>query len=550
MPPEISPEDIAAAEKLFGVAYRADQRALLGETIAAQLERSLLLRRVDLPNNLPPATSFDPWLGADPPRRGRSRFKRTRFRAGRLPGNDEDIAFAPVTALSVWIRNRRLTSTRLTEIYLARLRRFGPELECVVTLTAETAMRQAAAADAEIAAGEYRGPLHGIPWVAKDLLDTAGIATTWGATPYRSRVPESDAAVVQSLEEAGAVLLAKTTLGALALGDVWFGGQTRNPWNRNEGSSGSSAGSAAAVAAGLAGFGIGSETLGSIVSPCMRCGTTGLRPTFGRVPRSGAMALCWSLDKLGPICRTVEDTALVLAAINGHDPADPGSRDVAFDFDATEPVRGLRVGYVPSWFEHEDTTAADRAALAAARVAGLELIEIDLPELPYHSLYNILYAEAAAAFEDLTLTGEVDRLERQDEQAWPNMFRQARLLSAVDHIQADRFRRRVMQVMAGIFAEVPAILGPSFAAAVNVITNFTGHPSLTIRSGFVERGSRDSQARLPGSAEPVERDEAEAHTVPHGVTLWGRLFDEGTLCRIGMALEAELDVWRRRPPLR
>ena len=322
-PGYISPTAIAEAEKLFGVTYRGSDRAMLTETVAGQIERVLARRQVTLPNALPPATVFS----IDPPKqpRRKGRLRRSGGRAGPLPDNEEDIAFAPLTALSAWIRNRRLSSVRLTEIYLDRLKRFGPKLECVVTLTEELALKQAGRADAEIAAGRYRGPLHGIPWGAKDLLDTAGIATTWGAMPYRKRVPDQDAEVVRLLEEAGAVLVAKTTLGALASGDVWFGGQTRNPWNPDEGSSGSSAGSASATAAGLVGFSIGSETLGSIVSPCMRCGTTGLRPTFGRVPRTGAMALCWSLDKIGPVCRSVEDTALVLSTINAFDARDPGS---------------------------------------------------------------------------------------------------------------------------------------------------------------------------------------------------------------------------------
>ncbi len=548
-PGYISPTAIAEAEKLFGVTYRGSDRAMLSETVVSQIERVLDRRQVPLPNALSPATGFTPDYPNHPSRRRKGRFRRSGGRAGPLPDNDEDIAFAPLTELSAWVRNRRLTSARLTEIYLDRLKRFGPKLECVVTLTEEIALKQAAQADSEIAAGRYRGPLHGIPWGAKDLLDTAGVATTWGAMPYRKRIPDQDAEVVRLLEEAGAVLVAKTTLGALASGDVWFGGQTRNPWNPDEGSSGSSAGSASATAAGLVGFSIGSETLGSIVSPCMRCGTTGLRPTFGRVPRTGAMALCWSLDKIGPICRSVEDTALVLKAINAHDERDPGSRDVVFDFDAKAELEGLRVGYSPDWFEGEDATEADRAGLAAARSIGLELVEIELPDLPYQSLYNILFAEAAAAFEDLTLDGRIDQLVRQDSEAWPNMFRQARFLSAVDHIQTDRFRRLVMRMMADLFEDLDAIMGPSFAGSMNVITNFTGHPSLTLPAGFVERTMRKSQSRSIGGATPVETGRGEVRTVPHGVTLWGRLFDEGTLCRIGMGLETALAVRDRRPPL-
>ena len=435
-----------------------------------------------------------------------------------------DIAFAPVTKLAHWVKHHQLTSERLTRIYLERLKQFGPKLECVVTLTQDLALEQARQADREIAAGRYRGPLHGIPWGAKDLFDTAGIPTTWGAAPYRDRVPETDAVVVKKLRQAGAVLVAKLTLGALAYGDVWFGGKTRNPWNPKQGSSGSSAGPAAATAAGLVGFSLGTETYGSIVSPSMRCGTTGLRPTFGRVPRTGAMALSWSMDKVGPITRTVEDASIVLHAIQGRDDGDPASIDAPYLYDASHPVRNRRLGFSPAWFKADHANDIDRDALQAARDLGMNLVEIELPDWPFDSLAALVGIEAAAAFEQLTLTGRDEQLIRQDVNAWPNIFRQARLVSAVDFVQLQRFRRQVMTMMDERFQIVDAMLSPSFAASMLLITNMTGHPCLVLRAGFV-------------------------HDQPHGVTLWGRLFEEGALCEIGRALEHRLAVWDRRPEL-
>ena len=514
-----------------------------------QINRIKHLRSVSLPNALAPASAFDPRLPGTSFEREQRPIVTSSHDADTLPASDEDIAFAPLVSLSAWLRAGTLSSTRLTEIYLTRLAHFNTELECVVTITEDLAREQAARADEEIAVGRYRGPLHGVPWVAKDLLDTAGIPTTWGATPYKDRVPDRDAAVVRRLEEAGAVLIAKSTLGALAYGDIWFAGRTRNPWNSGEGSAGSSAGSAAAIAAALAGFAIGTETLGSIVSPCMRCGATGLRPTYGRVSRDGAMALCWSLDKIGPICRRVEDTALVLAALNGHDDADPGSVDLPFNFDATRSVRGLRLGYDPAWLDAEGADPLDATAVETLERTGIKLVKITLPALPYEALWTILHVEAAAAFEELTLSGRDRLLVRQDKDAWPNLFRRARLISAVDFLQAQRFRTIVMQEMATIYADVHAIVGPSFAGPMQLVTNFTGHPSLTLRSGFVDRATRAGINPIGAMGRSGDADSSERHSVPHGITLWGRLYDEGTILNMGMALEAELGVWDRRPPI-
>jgi Asp-tRNA(Asn)/Glu-tRNA(Gln) amidotransferase A subunit family amidase len=462
-----------------------------------------------------------------------------------LPKKDEDIAFASVAQLSRWIQSKQISSERLTQIYLDRLERFDKKLRCVITLTIDHALEQARRADKEIAAGKYRGPLHGIPWGAKDLLDTAGIRTTYGAEPYRDRVPEKDAAVTRRLNEAGAVLVAKLSLGALALNDIWFGGQTMNPWVLEEGASGSSAGPGSATAAGLVGFAIGSETGGSIVSPSMRCGVTGLRPTYGRVARTGAMTLCWSLDKLGPMARYVEDTALVLNAISGPDAGDVASVPSALSFDANANIPGLRIGYFPAWMKEAPATDVDRAALETVRKLGMQLVEVSLPDWPYDSLNLILFAESAAAFEELTLSHKEAELRAQVPDAWPNTFRQSRFLSAVDFVQADRMRRKVAQEMARIMSDVDLLLVPSLRDEILVITNNTGHPSLTFRAGFVEIAEARSDW-APDPKHPLAKF-SPPRRVPHGVTLIGRLFDEGRLCEVGMAMERAFGVAGERP---
>jgi Asp-tRNA(Asn)/Glu-tRNA(Gln) amidotransferase A subunit family amidase len=465
---------------------------------------------------------------------------------GTPPTRDEDVAFARLPALSRWIQSGALCSERLTRIYLERLERFQPTINATITLTRELALSQARRADREIAAGRYRGPLHGIPWGAKDLVDTAGIPTTYGAEPFRDRVPSRDATVVERLDRAGAVLVAKLSLGALALNDIWFGGQTNNPWLLDEGSSGSSAGPGAATAAGCVGFAIASETGGSIIGPAMRCGVTGLRPTYGRVPRTGAMTLCWSLDKLGPMARGVEDTLLVLDAISGPDPGDVASVPCHLDFDATAAVRGLRVGYLPKWMNEAPATEVDRAALEAVRKLGMVPVEVQLPDWPYGSLNTILFAEAAAAFEELTLSRGLDQLKMQVPDAWPNVFRQSRFLSAVDFVQADRLRRRVAQEMARVFGEADLLLVPSLRDEMLTISNQTGHPSLTLRAGFMEV----DQARSDWAPDPIHPlpKFSPPRRVPHGITLIGRLFDEGTLGRVGIALERAFRVADERPP--
>ena len=513
--------------------------------MAALMERRTGPRNVSLEPTLAPFSRYDSVLPGERPGAQSDRFVRSNSDPGPLPSNDVDIAFAPVTKLSRWIEQRKLTSEHLTQIYLNRIEQFDPELRCVITLTGDLGLAQAKKADEEIAAGKYRGPLHGIPWGAKDLLDTAGIPTTYGAEPFRNRIPAQDAVVVQRLHDAGAVLIAKLSLGALALNDIWFGGQTMNPWLLEEGASGSSAGPGAATAAGLVGFSIGSETGGSIVSPSMRCGVTGLRPTYGRVPRTGAMTLCWSLDKLGPMTRSVEDAILVLEAIGGPDRGDVSSVPSHLDFDPGASVKGLRVGYFPNWMKQPPATEVDRSALETIEKLGMRPVEVFLPDWPYGSLNINLFAEGAASFEELTLTHAVDRLKMQTNDSWPNLFRQARFLSAVDFVQNDRFRRKVGQEMARIFSDVDLLLVPSLRDEMLTISNNTGHPSLTMRAGFVEV----SQARsdwAPDPRHPLPKF-SPPRRVPHGITLIGRLFDEGTLCRAGMALERAFAVVSDHP---
>ena len=547
--PEVSSSTFAEAEKLAQVTMTSEERAMAAaswrSSMAGLVERRTGPRKVPLPPELAPATRWNPNLSGDTVGPARDRFVRSAGDAGPLPASDDDIAFAPVTQLSRWVEQRKLSAERLTNIYLQRIARLDPKLRCVITVTRDLALAQAKKADAEIAAGRYRGPLHGIPFGVKDLLDTANIATTYGAEPFRNRVPTVDAVVVQRLQDAGAILIAKLSLGALALNDIWFGGQTMNPWLLEEGASGSSAGPGAATAAGLVAFSIGSETGGSIVSPAMRCGVTGLRPTYGRVPRTGAMTLCWSLDKLGPMTRSVEDAMLVLQAITGPDAGDVSSVPSRLDYDTGASVAGLRVGYFPGWKKETPATDVDRAALEAVKKLGMTAVEVTMPDWPYGSLNHVLFSEAAAAFEELTLGGQAAQLKVQVPDAWPNLFREARFLSAVDFVQTDRFRRRVATEMARVFSQVDLLLVPSLRDEMLTISNFTGHPSLTMRAGFVSVATaRSDWAPDPHNPLPTF---APPRRVPHGITLIGRLFDEGVLGRAGLALERALGVVGERP---
>lgn len=548
--PEVSPATFTEAEKLVNIEMTPHDIAQAAGnwrvSMAPLYERRVGPRKVALGEADAPATLWNPAIPGAPTAHGAGQFLRTADLHLPLPSNDADIAFAPVHQLSRWIESRQLTSERLTRIYIDRIERFNPQLRCVITLTREHALQQARRADAEIASGHYRGPLHGVPWGAKDLLDTAGIPTTFGAEPYRDRVPVEDAAVTARLNEAGAVLVAKLSMGALALNDVWFGGQTKNPWLLEEGSSGSSAGPGSATAAGLVAFAIGSETDGSIVSPSMRCGLTGLRPTFGRVPRTGAMTLCWSLDKLGPMARSVEDVMLVLNAISGPDSGDLASVPSTLSFNSAASVQDLRVGYFPAWMKEAPATEVDRAALETVKKLGMKPVEVSLPDWPYDSLALILFAESAAAFEELTLSHGVDQLKAQNPDAWPNTFRQSRFLSAVDFVQADRFRRKVAQEMARVMSSVDLLLVPSLRDEMLTLTNFTGHPSLTLRAGFVQVSEPRSDWAPDPAHPPIKF--ATPRRVPHGVTLIGKLFDEGTIAQAGLGMERAFGVAAERPP--
>jgi len=516
---------IEAAEKIIGLEFTPAERDSMIDDVADNLESYVKLRSVPIDNSVPPALWFDPRpVGWTAP------VKRARFALGppertAVPEDPEDLAFYTVRDLGELIRKRKITSTELTKLYLARLKEHGPKLECVITLTEERALRQAKRADEEIAAGKYRGPLHGIPYGAKDLLAVEGYKTTWGAMPYKDQVIDQNATVIRKLDEAGAVLLAKLTLGALAWGDVWYGGMTRNPWNLEEGSSGSSAGPAAATAAGLVPFAIGTETWGSIVSPSTRCGTTGLRPTFGRVSRTGAMALSWSMDKIGPICRTAEDCAIVFKAILGPDGTDPSVIDMPFEYRPHADFGKLRIGYTKSLFDADyDNRTRDAATLEVLERLGARLVPIELPNYPVESLAFVLNAEAAAAFDDLTRSNRDDLMVRQIKAAWPNVLRSSRFIPAVEYIQANRVRTMVIREMGNIMSEIEVYVAPSFGGDNLLLTNLTGHPCVVVPNGFDDKGS------------------------PVSITFVGRLFDEGTLLAVAKAYQDATDFHKKHPP--
>lgn len=516
---DITPSTIAAAEEIAGLKFDEAERTMMIDGLKQLQTRIDALHKVPLSNSVSPALVFNPVPpGKEIPRGPNRQMVRSRVSIRGAPRDHEELAFLPVTALSHLIRERKITSTQLTELYLDRLERYDPVLKCVITLTKDRARAQAKAADAEIARGRYRGPLHGIPWGAKDLLAVKGYKTTWGAGPYRAQVIDEDATVVERLDSAGAVLVAKLTLGELAQGDMWYGGRTRNPWKVDAGSSGSSAGPASATAAGLVGFAIGSETLGSISSPSTVCGTTGLRPTYGRVPKTGAMALSWSMDKLGPICRSVEDCALVLDAIHGPDGKDNSAIAATFNWDATLSPRNVRVGYVKSAFDmpmmdprddkrtlHGSKTFDDRA-LKVLRGMGVKLIPLELPDLPYDAMRFILTAEAAAAFDELTRSNRDAELVQQTRVDWANTFRTARFIPAVDYINANRLRSKAIIAWDELMKRVDVIVTPTSATnlAQLVATNLTGHPAVILRNGFRADGTPVSLTFLGGLFEEAK----------------------------------------------
>ncbi len=523
--------DPARAQHLFGLDFTPAERDSMEDALKEQLGNYENLRRAPIPNAVSPALQFSaaPWMTPSSGTTQSPSLRLAPMQPVRRPENLEDVAFWSVRELGELIRTRQVSSVELTTMYLNRLKTYGPKLECVVTLTEELAMAQARRADEEIASGRYRGPLHGIPYGAKDLLSTKGIKTTWGSVPYKEQVFDEDATVIRHLEDAGAVLVAKLTLGELAWGDVWFGGMTRNPWNYDEGSSGSSAGSASATAAGLVGFAIGSETWGSIVSPSTRCGTTGLRPTFGRVSRHGAMALSWSMDKLGPICRAVEDCALVLAAIMGSDGKDATVVDAAFAYNADTDLRSVKIGYIKSAFDSLSgpyRRSAD-SVLTVLQSLGAKLIPVELPSgYPVNDLSIILSAEAGAAFDELTRSGQDDLLVRQIKNAWPNVFRASRFIPAVEYIQANRIRTLVMNEMRNLMKQVDVYVAPPFEGDNLLLTNLTGHPCVVLPNGFSDKGT------------------------PTSITFTGNLFDEGTLLVVAKRYQDATDFHTQHPQLR
>lgn len=522
----ITEASIAEAEKLAGISFTEQERAQIAKTIGEHLETFAARAKFGaLDNQIAPAQTFRVLLPGEQPRVKSGAVVEKFQRKGKpAPETDADLDWASVEELSAWIRERKVTSARLVARAIVRLKKSNAKLLNVITLIEAQAYREADERDAEVKRGKIRGPLHGIPYGLKDLFDTAGIATTWGAEPWRSRVPTRDATVVERLRDAGAVCVAKTAVGALAYGDIWFGGTCRNPWNPEQGSSGSSAGSASVVASGCVPFAIGTETLGSIVSPSVRCGTTGLRPTFGRVPRDGAMALCWSWDKVGPITRSVVDTGLVLAAIQGANNIDASSVSVPFTPPRLPNAKGVKLAYDPSWFA--GPMASHKDVLEAAKACGAELVErkIEPPADP-GVLVMSLMAEAAAAFEEMTRSNADDQLSWQADEAWPNSFRKTWFIPAIEVVQVERLRRVFMQWMRTVLDGVDAFILPPFAGGMLTITNATGHPTLVLRAGFDK---------------PCE---------PRSITLIGHPFDESTLIATGAALEARLAVAETRPEM-
>jgi Asp-tRNA(Asn)/Glu-tRNA(Gln) amidotransferase A subunit family amidase len=534
---EVTVEMLAAAQRICGLEFSADEL----ERIAARLNRPGgrpdvgTLRAANLGNSVQPAIVFNPVPPGMTVPTERRPMRRAEI-AVTMPSSDEELAFLPLTHLAKLVETRQVKPSELTELYLARLRRYDPTLHCVVSYTEEISRRQARQADEEIAAGIYRGPLHGIPWGAKDLLAVRGTRTTWGASPYRQQTIDTDATVYTRLTEAGAILVAKLSMGALASGDRWFGGRTRNPWNTEQGASGSSAGSGAATAAGLVGFAIGTETRGSIISPSTRNGVTGLRPTFGRVSRYGAMALAWTLDKIGPMCRSAEDCALVFDAIRGPDGRDNTVLDVPFNWDAEADLAGLRVGYLRSSFDEDaveedpqnpqraardrQTMVNNRAALDTLRGLGVTLAPFDLPDVPGGAIGFIVGTEAAAGFDVATVNGELDSMRAAPEESrWPDSFRASRFVSAVDYLQANRLRMQIIEQVHEALGDLDLFVGSDLG-----LTNFTGHPEISMPGGFFE-----------GS--------------PTSLRFTGKLFGEAEMLRLAHAWQAATDYHLQHPPL-
>nr|WP_202796915.1 amidase [Pedosphaera parvula] len=523
----ITVETVTQAARLTGLQFSDAKYRLMLPGLRDQVASYEVLRKFPLSNAVPSAMLFNPIPVGAKFDVHRKKFKPASPGKVQLPKNMDELAYYSIGELGALIKSRQITSVQLTSFFLERLKRYGPKLECIVTLTESLALQQARQADKEIAAGKYRGPLHGIPFGVKDLLTTKGIPTTWGTAPYKNQIIDEDATVVKRLQDAGAILVAKLSMGELAWGEVWYGGMTRNPWNLKDGSSGSSAGPAAATSAGLVPFAIGSETHGSIISPCDRCGITGLRPSYGRISRTGAMALTWSMDKLGPICRTVEDCAIVFNTIYGPDGIDQTLCDLPFNYEAKARWQKLRIAYLKKDFENEkgERKENDAATLAKLRSLGATLVPIELPKLPIHDISFVISVEGAAAFDDLTISGRDDLMKRQGQHTWPNAFREARLFPAVEYIQATRVRYLLIQETARVLKDVDVFVAPSLAGDSELLTNLTGHPCVVVPNGFSKAGT------------------------PTSICFIGNLFKEAEILEIAKAYQDSTDFHKKHPDL-
>lgn len=522
----VTKENVSNAEKIIGLEFTDAERDSMLDNLDEQLKNYENIRKIELANSVPPAIIFNPIPVGFVFPSNQKEIKFSDYSYVKLPANKNDLAFYTIGELAELIKTKQITSTELTKFFIDRLKKYDPVLHCVITLTEKRALDQAKKMDEEIAAGKYRGMLHGIPFGVKDLLATKDYKTTWGAMPYKDQYINEDATVIKKLEDAGAVLCAKLTMGALAWGDVWFGGKTRNPWDTTQGSSGSSAGSASSVSAGLLPFAIGTETYGSIVSPSTVCGTTGLRPTYGTVSRTGAMALSWSMDKIGPICRSTEDLAIVFNAMHGLDGIDQTLYDVPFNYNPDINIKELKIGYLKSDFDKQyDFHLNDSITISKLSEMGVKLIPVDLPKLPVNDLAIILSAEAGAAFDELTRSNRDDLLVRQIKNAWPNVFRASRFIPAVEYINANRIRFLLIQEMKKLMDEYDIIIAPSWEGDSSILTNLSGHPCVVLPNGFSKSGT------------------------PTSITFLGRLFDEGKLIAFAKKYQDATDFHKKHPPL-
>jgi len=521
---KINKEHIASAEKVIGLEFTDAERDSMQESLNDQLGNYINIRKNKIDNSVPPAVLFNPIPQGFKIRTNQMPIQYSNYTAVKMPKDINDLAYYSIGELAQLIKTKKITSVELTKFFLERLKQISPKLNCVITLTEELALKQAARADAEIKEGKYLGMLHGIPYGVKDLLTTKKYKTTWGAPPYKDQLIDEDATVIKKLENAGAVLCAKFSMGELAMDDVWFGGLTRNPWDTNKGSSGSSAGSASAVSAGLIPFAIGTETWGSIVSPSTVCGVTGLRPTYGRVSRTGAMALSWSMDKIGTICRNSEDLAIVFNAIRGTDGTDMTLYDAAFNYSNKINFKKMKIGYLKKDFDSKYSFhKTDSLALKKLEELGAKLIPIELPNVSTGDLAIILTAEAGAAFDELTRSGKDDQLVRQLKSSWPNIFRASRFIPAVEYINANRLRYTLIQEMKKVFDKVDFYVSPSLEGDNLLTTNLTGHPSVVVPNGFSSKG------------------------MPVSFTFTGNLFDEGKIIAAAKAYQDATDFHKKHP---